>query len=205
MTWAEEDERDKITSGKYKELREVAILTRRLIPDFPPHVVALCLSEWGSVVWTSTDAQLHPRIATECYPWVAEYQLSSPGLPVVTRSQLTVIGRLGWGLDKVTHDGKVGAFKYHPVAGLPGRQTWYEIQHLARLPRHPSAHPVPRGRGAHLSWCRRLHYTLYLRAYIGSAVVFQASMASGNILGGRSYQLAVWNQPPGHSRPQLLC
>ncbi|KAK3346038.1 hypothetical protein B0T25DRAFT_583308 [Lasiosphaeria hispida] len=105
MTWAEEDERDKITSGKYKELREVAILTRRLIPDFPPHVVALCLSEWGSVVWTSTDAQLHPRIATECYPWVAEYQLSSPGLPVVTRSQLTVIGRLGWGLDKVTHDG----------------------------------------------------------------------------------------------------
>ncbi|KAK3353852.1 hypothetical protein B0T25DRAFT_221896 [Lasiosphaeria hispida] len=107
-----------------------------VVDELPPNTHALILGHRGKVLWTSTDQEGDFCDVQEPYkPSIHQYQLARP-FPTLLRSQLTLTGRLGRFVDKVTYrtsqwgDEKTAVFKYsHPT-------PWCEIQTLAQLPAH---------------------------------------------------------------------
>lgn len=126
-----------------KWLRVTTRLLRTIVDDLPPDVLAIDLDAAGKVTWTSTDPQHNSNVSTY-YPSIDEYQLppSSQNLTTLLRSDLTVIDRLGSGVDKVSYicpisgQEKTVAFKSSPAVAHFGG-VWDEIQIMARLPPHP--------------------------------------------------------------------
>jgi len=108
------------------------------VDDLPPDTFALVLNRHGKVLWTSSDQEWNYCDVQPGYkPSMHEYRLPRP-FPTLLRSQLTLVGRLGRFVDKVTYpmspwgeeDTRTAVFKYsHPT-------PWHEIQTLARLPAH---------------------------------------------------------------------
>jgi hypothetical protein len=110
-----------------------------VVDDLPPDTFALILNHHGEVLWTSTDQEWesHWTVQKPYKPSVHEYQLPRP-FPTLLRSQLTLVGRLGRFVDKVTYPiskwggEKTAVFKYSNPS------PWDEIQLLAHLPAdHP--------------------------------------------------------------------
>jgi hypothetical protein len=132
--WDEERERENA------ELDMIAALLRAVADDIPTGSRALILDNHAKILWSSTDSKWNydswnPQQRYK--PSVHEYQLARP-VSTLLRSQLTVVGRLGRFVDKVTYpispwgDEKTVASKYSDPS------PWTEIQVLTRLPAdHP--------------------------------------------------------------------
>ena len=137
----------------------LAIFPSRMMVNLAPEIWAVVVSESGEILHSTTDEQA-VCFGQPYLPSVAEYglpcsprQLRQPKIPVVLRSQLTVVKRIAYGIDKVSYPDpsdpsldkrKVAVFKY-PFRrwDVVGGGVWSDIQILAQLklarrPPHPN-------------------------------------------------------------------